>query len=42
VQIQFKAKAAGAIQLSFTSARPIGAEGAVNLAPLPTLDIVAK
>jgi general secretion pathway protein D len=42
VQIQFKAKAAGAIQMSFTSARPIGAEGAVSLEPLPTLDIVAK
>ncbi len=42
VQIQFRAKAAGAMQLSFTSARPIGAEGAVNLEPLPVLDIVAK
>lgn len=42
VQIQFKAKAAGAMQLSFTSARPIGAEGAVSLEPLPILDIVAK
>jgi general secretion pathway protein D len=42
VQIQFKAKAAGAIQLSFTSARPIGAEGAVSLEPLPKLDIVSK
>jgi general secretion pathway protein D len=42
VQIQFKAKAAGAIQMSFTSARPIGAEGAVSLEPLPTLDMVAK
>jgi general secretion pathway protein D len=42
VQIQFKAKAAGAVQLSFTSARPIGAEGTVNLEPLPVLTILAK
>lgn len=42
VQIQFKAKAAGAIQMSFTSARPIASEGTVNLESLPILDIVAK
>jgi general secretion pathway protein D len=41
-QVQFKAKAAGSIQLSFTSVRPIGVGGSVNLDPLPVLNIVAK
>jgi general secretion pathway protein D len=41
-QIQFKAKAVGNIQLAFTSARPISADGAATLAPLPVLNIVAK
>jgi general secretion pathway protein D len=41
-QVQFKAKAAGNIQLSFTSVRPIGVGDSVSLDPLPVLNIVAK
>ena len=42
VQIQFKVKAAGNIQLSFTSLRPIGMGEAVKLDPPPVLNIIAK
>jgi general secretion pathway protein D len=42
LQIQFKPKASGAVQLSFSSARPIGADGSVTLEPLPVLNLVAK
>jgi general secretion pathway protein D len=41
-QIQFKAKAPGNMQLSFTSVRPIGVGGNVTLEPLPVLNIIAK
>jgi general secretion pathway protein D len=41
-QIQFKAKAAGNVQLSFTSVRPIGVSGIVVVDPLPILSIVSK
>ncbi len=41
-QIQFKAKAVGNIQLTFTSARPVSESGAVVLDALPVLNIVAK
>jgi general secretion pathway protein D len=42
VQIQFKAKTAGAAQMSFTSVRPIGVEGAVSLDTLPVLNLLVK
>jgi general secretion pathway protein D len=41
-KIQFKAKSAGSIQLTFTSVRPIGSEGAITLEALPTLNLVVK
>jgi general secretion pathway protein D len=41
-EIQFRAKAAGNIQLSFTSVRPAGDAGMVTPDPLPMLTIVAK
>jgi general secretion pathway protein D len=41
-QIQFKVKAAGNIQLSFTSVRPIGMGEAVTLDTPPVLNIIAK
>lgn len=40
--IQFRAKAAGSAQLSFTSVRPIGAAGTVAVQTLPTASISVK
>jgi general secretion pathway protein D len=42
VSIQFKAKAAGAAQLRFTSVRPIGSNGMVPVQTLPTASISVK
>lgn len=42
VNIQFRAKAAGAAQLRFTSVRPIGGNGMVPTQALPTASIVIK
>lgn len=40
--IQFKAKAAGAVQLNFSSVRPIGMAGMVNPSDLPSASIQVK